>query len=76
VDGFAAVDGFFDPPSCKEVALFSFFFEGVDGLAADFLALPLSSRLFDSVCCSDVLSPCEDSEVGRVCSEVDDSYFG
>lgn len=40
------------------------------------MALPLSSRLFDSVYCSDVLSPCEDSEVGRVCSEVDDSYFG
>lgn len=99
MDGFAAVDGFFDPPSCKEVALFSFFSEGVDGsLAADdffdpppgeegaffpfladvvdcfaaaafgasvcFWALPLSSRLFRPVCGSDVLSSCEDAEVG------------
>ena len=99
MDCFAAADGFFDSSAGEEGALFSFFFEGVDGsLAADdffdpppgeegaffpfladvvdcfaaaafgasvcFWALPLSSRLFRSVCGSDVLSPCEDAEVG------------
>lgn len=64
------VDASFFPSSCEEVALFPFFFEGGDCFSADVFS-------------SDGLSPCEDfgvdgsgSEVGRGCSEVDDSDYG